>query len=92
MQSNVFAQHRMPSSANYKTTAELDGAGNPVLSFRSPDGLYRLHLDGARQLLKSMALVGEHNNAAEISQVIDDAERLRHPLAGHGPRIINSLI
>jgi hypothetical protein len=77
MQSSVFTQHRMPSGANYTGAAELDDAGNPVLSFRSPDCLYRLHMDGASQLLNTMALVGEHKNAAEISRLIDEAQHLR---------------
>ena len=76
MQSNILAQHKMPV-VNYNVTAGLDDAGNPVLSFRSPDGLYRLHMDGASQLRNSMAHAGEHQNAASIEQLINDAQHLR---------------
>jgi hypothetical protein len=76
MLSNVVAQHGMPV-VNYNVTAELDDARNPVVSFRSPDGLQRLYMDGASQLRNSMARVGEHKNAAEISRLIDEAQHLR---------------
>lgn len=55
---------------NYNVTAELDDAGNPVLSFRDPDGLWRLNMTAASQLRNSMELVGEHQNATDLSQLI----------------------
>jgi hypothetical protein len=76
MLSNVVAQHGMPV-VNYNVTAELDDAGIPVLSFRSPDGLQRLFMNGASQLQNSMARIGEHKNSAEISRLIDEAQHLR---------------
>jgi hypothetical protein len=76
MKSNVFARHRMPGP-NYNVTAELDDAGNPALSFRSPDGLWRLDMTGASQLRNSMDLVGEHQNATDVSRLINAAQHLR---------------
>jgi hypothetical protein len=77
MQSSIFAHHRMPV-VNYDVTAELDNHGIPVLSFRSPgNALYRLHMDGASQLRNGLEQAGEHQNAAEILQLIDEAHHLR---------------
>lgn len=76
MLSNVFSQFKMPI-LNYEITAERDDHGLAVLSFRAPGaGLRRLHLDGASQLRQQLEFAGEHENAAEISRLIERARRL----------------
>jgi hypothetical protein len=77
MRSSVFAQHKMPV-VNYDVTAELDDHGIPVLSFRSPGNpLYRLYMDGASQLRNHFKRAGEHQNSAEISILIEQAQQLQ---------------
>ncbi len=76
MQSSAFALHKMPV-VNYAITAELDDHGIPVLSFRSPvNSLYRLDMTGASQLRNNLEQAGEHQNAAEISRLLDEAQNL----------------
>jgi len=77
MQSNTFALHKMPV-VNYAITAEHDEHGISVLSFRSTGNpLYRLDMTGASQLRNNFAQAGEHQNAAEISRLIGEAQQLR---------------
>ena len=55
----------------------LTSVGNPGLSFRSPDGLWRLDMTGASQLRNSMTLVGEQQNATDMSRLIHEAQHLQ---------------
>lgn len=75
MRSEIFQDHGLPD-ADYDFDAGRDGAGLPVVNFRSPGrGLQMIYLDRANQIKQKLAAAGDDEWAALFDKLIKEAQR-----------------